>query len=254
MRGDSVLSQAFTEMMGHTLGETAGVYENESGAVLSGQCGNAVVNFVPHFVGRDGTELAARNFDGQIQFPPMADLHDDRIGVSSSTEKLRNKFDGPLRGGKTDAGQRFAGQMIETFEGKSQVRAALVVGHGVDFVDDDGANGFQDFAAFRGGQENVQRLGSSDQDMRRTREHRAALVGESVSGAHGGANVRHEEAALPGELKNFAERSFQILLNVVTQRLERRDIEDIGLVGQFPAEGFANEAIDADEKRGQSFA
>ena len=74
--------------MRQALGETAGVYENEGGAVLSGQCGDAVVNFVPHFVGRNWAKLAGGNFDAQIQLATMADLYDDRIGACCSAEEI----------------------------------------------------------------------------------------------------------------------------------------------------------------------
>jgi hypothetical protein len=47
----------------------------------------------------------------------------------------------------------------------------------------------------------------------------AALVRERVSRAHGGANLRHEEAALPIKLQDFTQRNFQVFLNVVAQRL-----------------------------------
>ena len=129
-------------------------------------------------------------------------------GRAAATQKMRDEFDRFLRGGKTDARQRFAGQMVEAFEREREMGAAFVVGHGVDFVHDDGFDGSEDFAAFRGGQEDVKRLGSSDQDVRRARQHRAALVGERVSGAHGGANLRHEDAALSGELQEFRRAEF----------------------------------------------
>ena len=74
---------------------------------------------------------------------------------------------------------------------------------------------FQNFAAFRSGQQDVEGFGSGDQNMRRTGEHRAALVGQGIAGSNGGANLRKQNAALAGELKNFAERSLQIFLNVV---------------------------------------
>ena len=134
------------------------------------------------------------------------------------------------------------------------MRAALVVGDGVNFVDDDGFDGAENFAALRGGEQNVERFGRGDQNVRRACSMARRSCIERVAGAHGGANLRHQEAALAGELQNFAERSFEIFLNVVAERLERRDVEDFGVVGQFPAERFAHEAVDASEKCGERFA
>jgi hypothetical protein len=43
----------------------------------------------------------------------------------------------------------------------------------------------------------------------------AAFVGRSVSRANGGAYIRHEDAALASNLQDFAERNFEIFLDVV---------------------------------------
>ena len=85
------------------------------------------------------------------------------------------------------------------------------------------------------------------------RQHGAALMREGVSRTHGSANLRHEHAALSGELQNFAQRNFQVLLNVVTQCLEWRHVENFGLIHQLPAESLAHEAINADEESRQCF-
>ncbi len=72
------------------------------------------------------------------------------------------------------------------------------------------------------------------------RQHRAPLMRERVTCTHCGANFRHQDSALPRELQNFAEGNFQVFLNVVTQRLKRRYIENFGAVGQFSADRFAH--------------
>ena len=77
---------------------------------------------------------------------------------------------------------------------------------------------------------------------------------QRVAGAHGGANFGHQEAAFGGELQDFAERSVEIFLNVVTERFQRRNVEDFGLVAQFTGERFAHEPVNAGEKCGESFA
>src|SRR5437762_2457254 len=67
MRRDGIFSQAFAKMMGHALRQTARVDKNQRGAMLRRQRGDALVNLVPHFVGRDGAELAAGNFNGRSE-------------------------------------------------------------------------------------------------------------------------------------------------------------------------------------------
>src|SRR5260370_37277115 len=134
------------------------------------------------------------------------------------------------------------------------MRAAFVISDSVNFIDNDGFNGCEDLPALRRGEEDVQRFGRSDQDVRRPREHRAALVSKSVAGAHGGAYVRTGHAALPRELKDFAKRRLQVFLNIVAQRLERRDVKHFGAVRQVPGESFPDEPVDADEKCRESFS
>src|SRR5216684_2912773 len=52
------------------------------------------------------------------------------------------RVDEDQRGRKADARQRSAGQMIEALERQREMSAALVVGDGMDFVDDHGLDGF----------------------------------------------------------------------------------------------------------------
>ena len=93
--------------------------------------------------------------------------------------------------------------------------AALVVGYGVDFVHDYGFDVAKNGSALFRGQQNVKRFGSSHQNMRRPLQHRATLGHQRVASANGGANLRHQQSALTRHLKNFAERPFKILLNVI---------------------------------------
>ena len=68
---------------------------------------------------------------------------------------MGREFDGPLRGGKPDTNQCVFSQSFETLEGKGQMRAALVVSDGVDFVDNDGVDRLQDLAAFLGSEKYI---------------------------------------------------------------------------------------------------
>ena len=124
----------------------------------------------------------------------------------------------------------------------------------MNFVDDDRLDGFENFAAFRGGEKNVKRFGRGDEDVGRALEHFAALVHQRVAGADGGANFRHQKTAIGGELKNFAERNFEIFLDVVAESFERRDVKDFEAIGEFAGERFANETVDTGEKCGKRLA
>ena len=81
----------------------------------------------------------------------MSYLHHDRVGPIAAGQKMGHEHDRLLRCGEADAREALAGQMIEALQRKSQVCAALVVGHRVNFVYDHGLDGSQDLAALRGG-------------------------------------------------------------------------------------------------------
>src|SRR5439155_522752 len=65
---------------------------------------------------------------------------------------LRNNFDGLLRSRKTDPHRAPIGQIFQSLQGKRQVRAALVISDGVDFVHNNSLDIPQDFAALLRGQ------------------------------------------------------------------------------------------------------
>src|SRR5271167_928677 len=112
-------------------------------------------------------------------------------------EELGDELDGILRGGDADAlrGRGLAGEEgagreavfagdegVEALERESEVGAALVVGDGVDLVDDDGADLAEVLAGFSGGQQNVEGFRGGDKDVGRVAEHRRAILGEGVAG------------------------------------------------------------------------
>ncbi len=75
----------------------------------------------------------------------------------------------------------FAGdERVEALEAEGQVGAALVVGDGVDLVDDDGVDAAQVLAALLRGEQDVERLRGGDEDVGRRLQHGAAL-GAGVS-------------------------------------------------------------------------
>jgi hypothetical protein len=53
---------------------------------------------------------------------------------------------------------------------------------------------------------------------------------------------------------DFRERHFQVDVDIVAERLERRDVDDFGLVGQRAEAGGAHQAVEAEQEGGQRFA
>ena len=201
-----------------------------------------------------GPSLRGRHFDREIQLAAMTDVHDRRSGTPragrGSARPLRSASAWPT-GRCVSATVRPA---VQPLQRERQVRAALVVGDGVNFVHDDRLDVAQDGAAAVGGEQDVQRLRRGHQDVRRALEHLAPLFHQRVAGADGGANLRHQHAALGGQRQDFAQRAVEVLLDVVAQRLQRRDVEDFGAVVQRAVERFAHQAVNADEERRQRLA
>ncbi len=254
VRQHGVRSQALAQMVGDALGQAPRIDEDERGAVLADQVGQAVVDLLPHLVAGDRAELVAGHLDGQVHFTAMADVDDH----GRRAEELRHLLDRPHRRRKADAlGPRApAGfdQRVEAGQSERQVRAALVVDHGVNFVHDQGSRRAQRLAALLGRQQDVERLGRGDQNVRRPLQHLAALPGGGVPGAQGGANGRQRDAALCRQSCDFGQRNFEVLADVVAQRLERRDVDYFNLVRERAVARGAHQSVQADQKRGQRLA
>jgi hypothetical protein len=163
VRGDVFRADAGGQFEGDLFDETAGVDEDEGGAVVLGVGGELVEDLFPHAGVGDGAEFVAGDLDGNVEFAALAYL-DDGGGLAfgmDAGEVIGDQFDGILRGGEADslrgcckAGEELAGaeavfagdEGIEAFQREGQVGAALVVGYGVDFVDDNGADAAKIFA------------------------------------------------------------------------------------------------------------
>ena len=104
---------------------------------------------------------------------------------------------------------------------------------GVDLVDDHGARRCQHRAAGVGAQEDVERLRRRDDDVRRRLAHAVALGGRGVARAHPGADFDVGQALRLQGRADARERRFQVAVDVVRQRLQRRDVDDLRLVPEL---------------------
>jgi len=133
------------------------------------------------------------------------------------------------------------------------MRTAFVVGHGVDFIHDNGAYSPEIGPALLCGEQDVQRFRGSDQDVRRALEHQPALGWERVSRAHGGAHLGAEIAAFESKLLDLRQRLLQVLADVVGEGLERRNVDNFCDIVERAVDGFADELVDAGQESGKRF-
>ena len=140
MREHRVLAKPLAQMMRDALGQPPRVHEDERRPVLLNQGGDAVVDLLPHLVRRDRPELVLRHLNRQIHRAAMAVVDDVDLRLLVGCEKPRDDLDRPDRRREADALRaRTAGsfhEVVEPRERQRQVRAALVVGHRVNLVDD----------------------------------------------------------------------------------------------------------------------
>ncbi len=203
-----------------------------------------LVDFAPAFVRADGGQFAGRDLDRQIQLTLMADVDDRAVGLGflrgrSADQETGDVLDRALRGRKPDARRLHAGQMSQPLEREGQMAAALVACQGVDFVDDHGPHAPQHLAAADASEQQVERLGRGYQNMRWMAEHRLTLGGRRIAGADRGPDGRSPVSGLDGRGPNLGQRHFEVAMNVVGQRLERRDIDDLRFARQLPGRSLS---------------
>ena len=143
---------------------------------------------------------------------------------------------------------------IETLQRDRKVRSAFIVGYGMNLVNDDGFDVAQNLAAAIGGQQDIERLRRGYQDVWRAAQHLAPLFRQRVAGADGSTNLAHQHAALGGQSCDLAQRAIEVLLDIVAQRLQRRDVQNFSAVVQSAVECFAHQAINTNKEGRQRFA
>ena len=260
-----VLAQAIGQVVGDAFRQSPGVDEHQGGAVGLDQLGEAIIHVRPNGIGRDRAEFVLGCVDSQIHLPALSHVN-DVAGVwrpygfpvfspaAAADQESGNGFQGSLRGGKPDAIRFHVRDGIQAFEGKRDVRAAFVPGQGVDFIDDDRADGAQDIPALAGRQEQVQGFGRGDENMGRAAKHVLSIFCGRVARADFDPYLRKEKSGGQGVSRNLTQRLPEILLHVVAQGLERRDVENLRVVGQVVGERLLEQGINRRQKGGQGFA
>ncbi len=220
----------------------------------------AVVHLRPHLVRHHRFERRFGHFDREIARAHVAAV-DDRatraavaVDVLRSDEEACDIFDRLLCGGQADPRELPTGQRLEAFERKREVRAALRACDGMDLVDDHRAGCREHLATRLRAEQNVERLGRRDDDVRWTLAHLRALGLRRVARTDPLTNIYVAHRMLAQARANAFERRFEIAMDVVGERLERRDVHDASLVGKSPLLAFAHELIDRRHEGGERLA
>ena len=154
------------------------------------------------------------------------------------------------RGGERDA-LELARQGDQAVDGGDQVGAAFGAGHGVDLVEDDGGDVAQHLAPGRESDQEVEALRRGDQELRRPAQHAPAIGRRRVAAAHLHAAPAAGCAPAWTNRGQLVERRQEVALDVVVERLERRDVEDPHGAG-LP--GAGEQPVERPEEGGQRFA
>ena len=153
-----------------------------------------------------------RNYDLDVELLCAARI--DQFDGPPARDEAPDLLHRPLRRREADALHRLLGQAVEPLDGQRQMCAALRPRDGVYLVEDQRLDRLQHLPGLRREQE-VERLRGRDQDVRVLAEHRRAVALRRVAGADGDVQLRAE----PGE------RAAEVALDVVVERLQRRDVE-----------------------------
>ena len=132
--------------------------------------------------------------------------------------------------------------------------AALVRGQRVNLVDDHCPGGRKHFAARFRSEQDVKRFRSCDYDMGGPATHALALSCGRIAGAHPGADINIGKALLTQRRTDARQRSFEIFADVVRQRLQWGNVDDLGLVTQRAVKSLAHEIVDCRHEGSQCFA
>ena len=232
MRHNRIGTDALLQSERNPLGPSAREREDQRRAMLANEVSNGIVHRLPMRMGRERPELGSGRDDRQIEFAPgVVGAHDSDWarraravgGDFRSGEKCGERFDWIERRRETNAHRSrrptLPDHSFQALQRERQMSAALVAGDRVELVNDDVANGSELGAKARRGQEDEQRFGRGDEDVRRPSKHRGALIGGRIAGAQPRTYRGERQAHLGSDFAHTVERLLEVEADVVGQRL-----------------------------------
>ena len=141
-------------------------------------------------------------------------------GFPESTHECSHPFHRIDRGRERDA-LEIAAKRNQPVHCSDKVRAAFAAHDRMDLVENDRLNAQEHAAAGPGSEQQVQRLGGGDQDLRRPAEHSPPFFARSVPAPGENGDGREWRAGAVKGLTQFSQRLQQVSLDVVIQCFER---------------------------------
>jgi hypothetical protein len=150
--------------------------------------------------------------------------------------------------------RRSSGQCLEPLELQGEMHTSLRARDRVNLVHDHHAHVGEHPATPGARQQDVERFRRRDQDVRSLSQHPRACRGGSIPGANRDTNFGKHRAGLLEPLPEIRQRPLEIPLDVVVERLERRDVENANGIGQRLGESVDDEGVELPQKGGQGLA
>ncbi len=241
--GPELGAQQFAQLVGDPLGHAPGVDEYQRGPVPAHVPGDQVKE-LRHLPGRGHrAELVVGQLQGQVEVPAVPGIHDGAprgavrvvAVLPRADQQPGDVLDRALGRGQPHPLHRSGCDVRQPLQRQGQVRAALVRRDGVDLIHDHRLGAAQHGPAPLRGDQEIQRLGGGDQDVRRVLEHGRPLRGGRVAGPDRHPDIRRSQSELAGHRGDLTQRCLQVLLDIRRQRLQRRHVDDLGPAPRRPS-------------------
>jgi hypothetical protein len=179
--GDVLGPEPFRELVRHALGEAPRVHGDERGAVRADQLHQPLVDFLPDLVRHHRLERRAGHLDRQVERASVALVYD------LTGEEVRNLATSSIGFWVAESPMRWS-LRPQTWSRRSSdsARCAPRRDWSTAWISSTitARGALQDLARARGGEQQVERLGRGDENMRRRAQHRGALGLRRVAASH----------------------------------------------------------------------
>ena len=225
--GDVLFAHALAEVVGHPLGQPAGVHEDQCCPVPGDQFGHAVVDLRPLLVRRDRAQVRCRHLHGEVQIALVPAVDDDAVGTPAAVHPLRSHqergrlLNGPLRRRQPHAAGPPLGDMVQASQRQRQVAPSSVPHQRVNLVHNERLDVPKRRPALLRGEHQIERFRCRNENVGRAARNRLSFAGGRIATADGNADLRQRLSELLRDFPDLAQRALQVAMDVAAQRLER---------------------------------